>query len=140
MATTQFGKGTIAIGLTASPTDQVECQISNFTVTPTANSIQIPATYCVGPSVAAQQSTFAIALSFMSDFGASPSLSELLWDNDGQTLYYEFTPDDVTIPIATGQFWAVAGTFGGPGDGLWVSTVSLPCVEKPVLTAQEPPV
>jgi hypothetical protein len=136
MPTTQFGKGTIAVGLTASPTDQVECQVSNFTITPSANSITVPATYCQGPSVAAQQSTFAIALSFMSDWGATPSLSELLWDNDGAPLYYEFTPDDATIPSASGRFYAVAGTFGGPGDGLWASSVSLPCVAKPVLTPQ----
>jgi hypothetical protein len=72
----------------------------------------------------------------MSDFGATPSLSELLWDNDGDPLYYTFTPDDTTIPEATGQFYAVAGTFGGPGDDLWTTTGSMPCVAKPVLTAQ----
>ena len=136
MATTQFGRGTIAIGLTASPTDFVECQVSNFSITPTSNSVNIPATYCTGPSTAAQQSSFSVAITYMTDWGVSPSLSELLWDNDGDPLFFEFTPTDTNIPSAAGQFYAVAGAFGGTGDGLWTASSTLPCVEKPVLTPQ----
>lgn len=132
----QFGSGTIAIGNTASPTDQFECQISAFTVTPSANIGQVPGTYCNGPSSYAQKSNFSVDMAFMSDWGVTPSLSQLLWDNDGETLYFDFTPDDTSIPAAAGQFFAVAGTFGGEGDSLWVNTASMPCVEKPVLTPQ----
>jgi hypothetical protein len=130
----QFGKGTIKIGTTASPTDQFECQISNFTITPSANSIQIPGTYCQGPSIAAQSSTFSIALSYLSDWGETDSLSQLLWDNDGLPLYFTFEPDAPGLPTADGQCYGVAGTFGGEGDGLWQTTSTLPCVSKPTLT------
>jgi len=132
----QFGSGVIKIGATASPTSAFECQISTFTVTPTANSINVPATYCTGPTIAAQKSTFAVALTYMSDWGQTDSLSELLWDNDGDLLFFEFTPSDNSIPECAGQFYAVAGTFGGDGDSLWTTTSSLPCFEKPVLTPQ----
>jgi hypothetical protein len=135
MATLQFGKGTILLGVTASPDIAVECQVSDFAITPSANSIQVPATYCDGPSTAAQKSTFSIAATYMTDFGQA-GISDLLWDNDGEVIYFEFTPDDTTIPIAEGQCYAVAGQFGGPGDGLWTATVSLPCVAKPTLTPQ----
>mgnify|MGYP001818057825 CR=1 FL=1 len=136
-AVLQFGSGTISIGITASPTDQFECQISAFTITPSANIGQVPGTYCAGPSSYAQKSNFAIDMSFMSDWGATPSLSQLLWDNDGGVLFFTFDPSDATIPAASGSFYAVAGTFGGEGDSLWVNTASMPCVEKPTLT---PPV
>jgi hypothetical protein len=76
-------------------------------------------------------------MTYMSDWGAAASLSELLWENDGGILYFDFTPSDTTIPSCAGSFYAVAGTFGGDGDSLWTSTASMPCVEKPVLT---PPV
>ena len=136
-AVLQFGSGTISIGITASPTDQFECQISAFTITPSANIGQVPGTYCAGPSSYAQKSNFAVDMSFMSDWGATPSLSQLLWDNDGEVLFFTFDPSDDTIPAASGSFYAVAGTFGGEGDSLWVNTASMPCTEKPTLT---PPV
>ena len=132
----QFGSGVIEIGSTASPTDAFECQISTFTITPSANIGSVPGTYCQGPSSYAQKSNYAVDMTFMSDWGTTPSLSELLWDNDGAPLFFEFTPSDTSIPKATGEFYAVAGTFGGDGDSLWTSTQSMPCVEKPVLTPQ----
>ncbi len=133
----QFGSGTIAIGITASPSDQFECQITTFTVTPSANIGQVPGTYCNGPSSYAQKSNYSLDMSFLSDWGATPSLSQLLWDNDGETLFFTFVPDDTTIPSCAGEFYAVAGTFGGEGDSLWTNTGSMPLVEKPTLT---PPV
>ena len=136
----QFGSGTISVGLTASPTDQFECQITNFQVTASANLGTVPGTYCAGPSQYAQKSNYAVDMAFLSDWGATASLSELLWDNDGDVLHFKFTPSDATIPEATGTFYAVAPTFGGEGDSLWTSTGSMPCPEKPTLTPQEPPV
>ena len=135
----QFGSGTISVGITASPTDQFECQITDFRVTASANIGQVSGTYCTGPSSYAQKSNFSVDMAFLSDFGATASLSDLLWDNDGEILHFKFTPSDVTIPEATGTFYAVAPTFGGEGDSLWTSTGSMPCPEKPTLTAQEPP-
>ncbi len=132
-----FGKGLIKIGTTASPTDQHECSVSNFTITPSANQVNIPGTYCAGPTVLAQQSTFAIQMEWLSDWGANSSLSKLLWDNDGSPLYYSFEPDQTTnpgAPTATGQLIAIAGTFGGPGDNVWTNSQPMPCVAKPVLT------
>lgn len=132
----QFGSGTIAIGTSASPSDQFECQITTFTVTPSANIGQVPGTYCAGPSSYAQKSNYALDMAFLSDWGETSSLSELLWDNDGELLYFTFTPDVTSIPTCAGQFYAVAGTFGGEGDSLWTTTANMPLVEKPTLTPQ----
>ena len=136
MSVPQFGKGTIAIGVSASPTDQFECILSEFVVTSSANSITIPGTYCAGPSQAAQGSSYSVNMTYMTDWGETASLSQLLWDNDGDVLYFEFVPEDNTIPQCAGQFYAVAGNFGGEGDNLWTSTGSMPCVDKPTITPQ----
>ena len=132
-----FGSGTIKIGTTASPTDQFECVISQFVVSASPSSITIPATYCEAESTAATGSSFSVSWNFAQDWGATPSLSELLLAQDGNLLYWAFEPDDVTVGSFTGQCYGVAGDIGGPGQGLWVSTGQLPCPEAPVYT---PPV
>jgi len=135
--TLQFGSGTISIGTTASPSDQFECQITSFVVSGAANVGQVPGTYCAGPSSYAQQSNFSVALAFLSDWGETTSLSQLLWDNDGSLLYFDFAPDAGTT-TCTGSFYAVAGAYGGDGDSLWTSTVNMPCPEKPTITPVTP--
>ena len=129
-----FGSGVIEVGLTPSPTDAVECQVSNFVVTANANTVAVPGTYCQGPSSAGQKSSWSLELSAISDFGSTPSLAELLFDNDGTILFFEFTPDDLDVPDATGSFYAVAAPFGGEGAGLWQYTLTLQMPEQPVLT------
>ena len=136
----QFGKGTILIGPTATPTAAVECQVTSCVVTPSSNLGQVPGTYCQGPSSFAQGSNFSLDLAWLSDWGATNSLSQLLWDNDGSTLFIEMTPDDANIPTMEGEFYAIAGTFGGEGDSLWTSSQSMPMTTKPTLTPQEPPI
>jgi len=135
----QFGSGTILVGPTATPTTAVECQVTSCIVSSSSNIGQVPGTYCQGPSSYAQGSNFSLDLTYLTDWGATNSLSQLLWDNDGQTMFIEFTPTDETIPALTGEFYAIAGSFGGDGDSLWTATGSMPMVEKPTLTPQPPP-
>ena len=135
MATTQiFGSGTILIGPAATHTDAFECQINNFTIGASSNSVTIPATYCEGPGVAAQPSTFAVTLAYAQDWGATTSLSELLFAQDGEILFYIFTPDYATVCSFAGEMYGVSGDIGGEGQGLWVTSQDLPCVAKPVHT------
>jgi hypothetical protein len=136
MATTIFGAGTLVIGPTAVPTDAVECQISQFTISSTANLVPIPATLCVGPSQAAQPSSWALSLVYMQDWQDSAGISNSLFDADGTVLFFLYTPNDVLVPEATGSFYAVAGDYGGVSQDLWVSSDDMPMVEKPVLTTQ----
>jgi len=138
MATTLFGRGVISIGDTASPTDVFECQVSQFQIVATQNTIPIPATHCAGPSTKGIKSSFALALTFMQDWGSTPSLSELLFENDGDELFFTFVPEDVTVPSAAGTFSASAGTYGGEGEGLWVTTANMPMPAAPTLTPPTP--
>ena len=130
-----FGEGTIALGITDAPSDMFECQISSFIVQASPNSSPIPGTYCVGPSSRATASSFAIAMDYVTDWGnAAGSLSQLLWDNDGEQLYFTFTPADANMPDCAGSFWGVAGPFGGPGNDVWTGSGTMPCPEKPTIT------
>ena len=134
-----FGEGTIAIGITASPIDMFECQISAFAVEASANSSAIAGTYCAGPTTRATASSFAVNMSYLTDWGnPTESLSQLLWDNDGKLLYFDFIPDDPAMPNCDGQFWGIAGPFGGPGNDVWTGTGSMPCPEKPTVTPKIP--
>ena len=138
MAVTIFGAGTLAIGTTASPTDQFECQVGNFVVTASANVIPIPATLCVGPGTAAQPSSYSASITYMQDWGAAAgeSLSQLLFDQDGNELFFEYTPADTAVPACTGSFYSVAGDYGGEGQALWVNSSDLPMPDKPTITPQ----
>ncbi len=136
MAVITLGSGTLAIGATASPTDQFECQVSAFTITSTANPIPIPATMCDGPTSTSAPSSFSVAIEYMQDWSATPSLSRTLWEADGTDLYFEFVPTDATTDKASGRFSAQAGDYGGAGQDVWVSSDQMPCPEKPVIEAQ----
>ena len=130
-----FGSGTIAIGTTASPTDQFECQVSNFTLTSTSQTVSVPATFCDGATTKATPSSWAVSLTFAQDWGATPSLSELLYDEDGELIHFSFVPSDATAGTWAGTCYAVAGDVGGEGQALWVSTDDMPCPAKPTYTA-----
>ena len=138
MAKTIYGKGTIKFGLTSTPDISVECQVTNFSVDAAANTISVPGTYCAGPTNAAQQSTFSVSLAYLEDWGEASSLSQFLWDNDGTRVFFEHIPDDTTVPSVAGECWAVSGSYGGDGDGLWTTTAALPCVGKPTITPPVP--
>ncbi len=137
MAKQIFGAGTLAIGSTASPTDQFECQVSQFVVTSSASLIPVPATLCAGPSNAAQPSTYSLSMTYAQDWGETVSLCQLMFDNDGTgTLFFEYTPNDTTVPSCAGEFWALAPDFGGAGQNLWTTSDDLPMITKPTLTPQ----
>ena len=129
-----FGEGVISIGTTASPTEAHECQISAFAVEASPNSSAIPGTYCNGPTVRATASSFAVSMAYVTDWGKTGSLSQMLWDNDGKLLYFSFVPTDTAMPNCTGTFWGIAGPFGGPGNDVWTGTGTMPCPEKPTIT------
>lgn len=133
-----YGKGVLTVGTTSSPTDDVSCQVRAFTITSTAATQPIPATLCAGAGTYAQPSSFSISLEYMQDFGAAASLSELLFDNDGEPIFFNYVPEDTTVPEASGSCFAVAGDYGGEGQGLWVSSDEMPLIGKPVYTPQSP--
>jgi len=127
----------LKLGPTATAVD-FSCQVNSAALTPTPNSVDVPATFCVGKSTTAAPSSFALDLTYLQDWGDAASVSQYLYDNDGQQgVDFEMsgiatTGNTVTV---TGVCTIVAGDYGGEAGTPLQATVSLPCDGKPTITA-----
>jgi len=130
--------GTIAIALTGiTPLVEYGCQVTNIMLEPTQNMTTTPGTYCAAPHDTPGASSWALVISFLQDWGNTPSLSEFVFTNDGALCDFEFTssnPD--TVPSMSGSCFVTATAFGGdPGAAWQVTTQRWPMQEPPTLTA-----
>ena len=116
-----------------------ECQIVSAVITPSPVYNTIPATGCAGATQSPGRTGFALDLTWLTDWGATDSLSQFAWDNDGKAVWFRFTDDGTAAAgaatTAEGQAYVAAGGFGGTfGDGSAAqTTASWPCVDKPTI-------
>src|SRR5262245_51134463 len=114
--------------------DAFECQITSAAVTPAPVYNTIPATGCAGQSQSPGITGWQLDLAWLQDFGNDPSMSQFAFDNDGQPVWYRFTPDSVGQPTFTveGQAYVASGAIGGTfGDGsAAAATATWPCLDK----------
>jgi hypothetical protein len=127
--------GTVKVGVTGT-LKSVECQVINWLLTPSANTTDRPGTYCEAPSSTVGKSSWTLSFDYLQDWGATDSLSQLLFDNDGEVLDFEFAPANDSVPMAKGSFYASAGAFGGDAGSAWQSSGSCPLTAAPTFTAQ----
>lgn len=123
----------IKFGPTATAVE-FQCQVTSAAVTVTPNLITVPATGCEGQTQQPAASTYALALSFLQDWGQTDSLSQYLWDND--TMQADFSvalASDPLVPVASGTVRVVAGQYGGDFANPLNATVTLPCQAKPTI-------
>jgi len=111
--------GTIMLGTTAVPTDDYSCQVINFTLESVANTTERPGTFCAAPATLNAASSWQVSFQYLQDWGATESISQFLFDNDGQEVFFSFAPDVPTVPTATGSFFAQAGSYGGDAGSSW---------------------
>lgn len=126
--------GTIKLGLTALPTDEYSCQVINWSLDPVPNTTQRPGTFCAPPLTKNAASSWQVSFAYLQDWGADPSISQFLFDNDAQLVFFEFAPDVPDVPTATGSFSAVAGSFGGDAGTSWQTTGTMAVEGVPTLT------
>ena len=132
--------GSIKLALDGiTPLVEYACQITDIVVEPTQNNTTTPGTYCGAPHDTPGASSFAVVISFLQDWGNTPSLSQFTFDNDGALCDFEFTstnPD--TVPSCSGSAYVTATAFGGPAGAAWaVTTQRWSLNAKPTIT---PPV
>lgn len=128
--------GTIELALTTiTPLVAYTCQIVNFALEPSQNLSPTPGTYCQAPHDTPGLSSWDIVISFLQDWGNTPSLSKFTYDNDGELIDFEFTSDNPTaVPSMTGTAYVTATAFGGDAGSVWqVTTQRWPCKVKPTL-------
>lgn len=129
--------GKIALALTGvTPLVDFHCQVTDIAVEPTANTTTSPGTYCGPPVDVPGASSWAVVISFLQDWGFTPSLSQFCYDNDGKLCDFEFQPDNPdTTPQISGSAYVTATPFGGPAGAAWqVTTQRWACSDKPTLT------
>lgn len=120
------------------PTDNYAKSVSSVTFTPTTNAITWSGlglnTY-TGASIA----TWICAIEFAQDWKTPNSLSQYLFNNEGNQVDMSFKPELNDGPSFTCPILIVPGAIGGAVNAVSVATVSLPCVEKPTLVPETNP-
>lgn len=129
--------GTLKLGTAAAPTDDYACQVINWALTPVGNSTPVDGTYCRPPGNRSTASSWEVSFNYLQDWGATKSISQFMFDNDGKKVYFEFSPDVPDVPVASGAFYAVAGAYGGDAGTSWAhsgtaSLDGLPTFTPPV--------
>jgi hypothetical protein len=129
--------GSISLALEGiTPLVEYACQVTDIVLEPTQNTTTTPGTYCAAPHDSPGASSWAIVISFLQDWGNTPSLSEFTFTNDGALCDFEFTSaNPASVPDMSGQVFVTATAFGGPAGEAWaVTTQRWPCNAKPTLT------
>jgi len=129
--------GTVKLGLTAAPTQEYNCQVTNWILEPQANTTERPGTFCEAPATINAASSWQVTFDYLQDWGATNSISQFFFDNDGEEVFFEFAPDVPDVPTASGSFNCMAGAYGGDAGSSWVSSGTCGLKAKPTLT---PPV
>jgi len=130
--------GTIEIALAGvTPLVAYNQQVTNLRIVADPQTNAVPGTY--GPDGAPRdipgQSKWHAEISYLQDWGATTSLSEFAFTNDGELADFSFVPDVVDAPTLTGQVYLISGEYGGAAGEAWqVQTLSWPCNGKPTLT------
>lgn len=121
---------------TGTPVDY-KCQVNNAAINAVPKLQTVPATFCNAETQVPSATGWALALTFMQDWGALPnSLSQYLFANDAQLKWFLIKPVDVSlaaVPGAQGQCWIVAGAYLGAAGVPVNATSTMPLAAKPTL-------
>src|SRR4051812_35217735 len=120
---------------TPAPTD-FKCQVNSAAIEPQPKLQTVPATFCAPESQVPSATGWQLNITFMQDWGAMPSLSQYLFDNDATLKWFRIAPNDVTlvgVPEATGQCWIVSGQYLGAAGAPVNGTSTMPIPAKPTI-------
>jgi hypothetical protein len=109
------------------------CQVTEARVTASANTTDVPATFCEPASTINVPSSFTLELNGLQDWGDADSFSEYLFVNDAEQVAFALFLDGETEPSASGIVSAAAGDFGGVAGEPLTFTASLPILGYPII-------
>jgi hypothetical protein len=110
------------------------CQVTEARITASANTTDVPATFCEPASQVNVPSSFTLELNGLQDWGITGSFSEYLFQHDAETVAFALYLDGETDPEATGTCSIAAGDFGGVAGEALTMTGSFPIQGYPVIT------
>ena len=117
------------------------CQVNSAAVVPTANNLDVPATFCEGASQTAAPSSFALDLVVLQAWGLLDSVCQYLFDHDGES-DVAFHLEGIAVAGSTvevdGFCSIVAAQLGGEAATPLTSEASLPILGKPTIVSTPP--
>jgi|SRR5215471_4877363 len=110
------------------------CQFTEARITASANTSDVPATFCEPASSVNVPSSFTLEVNGLQDWGAVDSISEYLFVHDAEQVAFAVYLDGAVDPSATGIVSLAAGDFGGVAGEPLTFTGSLPILGYPDIT------
>lgn len=126
--------GAVADPINPTTLTDYGCQVTEARITASANTTDVPATFCEPASSINVPSSFTLELNGLQDWGEASSFSEYAFENDAEQVAFALYLDGSTDPEATGIVSMAAGDFGGPAGEPLTFTASLPILGYPVIT------
>jgi len=117
-----------------------ENAVSNVTFTPTAPSVSWQGLTPSASFTDVGTASWAVSLTFAQDWDTPKSLSEFLFDNEGQTISATFRPKSGGGSTFTVQLVITPGAIGGAVNAVAEVTVSLGAKGRPVRVPGAPTV
>jgi len=113
------------------------CQVTAATITASANSTDVPATFCEPASSQNVPSSFSLDLEGLQDWGDAESFSEWAFIHDADNAAFALYLDGTADPVATGIISVAAGDFGGTAGEPLTFTTSFPIQGYPDITGAD---
>lgn len=138
-ATVKFGPLAGDGTFTATGLTDYGCQVTEARITASANTTDVPATFCEPATTVNVPSSFTLEMSGLQDWGrsdTSPSFSEYLFANDASIVGFALYLSGSVDPRATGKVSLAAGDFGGVAGEVLTLTGSLPIIGYPDITTK----
>jgi len=121
-------------GVTTAP--DFQCQVTSAAINAISNTETVPATFCEGESTAPAATGWEMAVSWLQDWDvADPnSLSRFAFEHDAEAMWFSLALKETGDPIATGQLYLTAGSFGGTAGAPLTCDATWPLLGKPDIT------
>ncbi len=124
------GPGTLTLG----DSFDASCQVTALTITPNTESGDAIDTLC-GDSVGGEESTaFALTATFLQDDLRESGLTAYTWAESGQTVAFEYTPNDALAASVSGRVTIRPMPIGGSAKQRPTHDVEWPIIGTPVPT------
>ena len=137
-ARVKFGAApTGGAAIDAATLDDYSCSVTEARIAASANTVDVPATFCSPASQTAAASSFSLEMNGLQDWGRTDtvdSLSEYLFVNDATIVAVALFLAGEVVPKAQGLVTVVAGDFGGVAGEPLTFTGSFPFLGKPEIT------
>jgi hypothetical protein len=142
--TAKFALGSTPPANWTTGNTDASCQVTGAELVPTANTVDVPATFCQGASQTAALSSWALRLAGLQDATETTGLSMFLYTNDAKEGYVQLvgpakgTTGSKLVTVVAHVTFLAANILGDAGAPLTFE-VTIPARDKPTVTQSVAP-